>query len=366
MREILLNTFAAVLGLLLAFLLLEGVFRLLPVNEGFYRMPVNVDNPILRSKPNRDFTWSSDWRFSVVNEVHTNNDGFVSDLKYVADARSPLMAVIGDSFVEAVQVPWKETAFARLHEDVQPEARVYTFGVGGAPLSQYLALGHYVRGRYNPDRAVVVIVGNDFDQSFYHYNPSPAGFHHFMEKNGELALMRSDFQPGLGRRLIRHSHLAMYLAANLKLPAQLGLLGRAAKPPRHDRTKDKASTRHEERCRLSDMAVDAFLDQLPAALGLPKEHILLVLDGRRAEIYGDVSLYPDSRYFARMRHYFMNRAEKAGYAVLDLHPVFSDAYKQHLRRFDFETDWHWNAWGHETVYRAIADTEFWKEFKGDF
>ena len=48
----------------------------------------------------------------------------------------PLLAVIGDSFVEGMMVPFSETCHGRLARGLAPAARVYAFGVNASSLSQ--------------------------------------------------------------------------------------------------------------------------------------------------------------------------------------------------------------------------------------
>src|SRR5258708_8933818 len=129
---------STLLGFIAPLLIVEIVLRFLPVNEGLRVLPVNQTNPILRFTPNRTSVWSKGWDFSLVNRVRTNNYGFVSNIDYDPLARSPLLAIIGDSYVEAAMVPYDKTSAARLAEKLRGLARVYTFASSGSPLSQYL------------------------------------------------------------------------------------------------------------------------------------------------------------------------------------------------------------------------------------
>ena len=150
---------ALAVGFLAALLLLEVGLRVMPVHEGAHRLPVNEANPVIRFEPNRQFLWSRDWNFSLRNRVNVNNHGFVSDHDYDAAGTAPLLAVVGDSFIEAFMVPFPETCTGRLAALLQGHARVYAFAVGGAPLSQYLAYAAYARDTFHPDSLVVVVIG---------------------------------------------------------------------------------------------------------------------------------------------------------------------------------------------------------------
>jgi|RhiMethySRZTD1v2_1073278.scaffolds.fasta_scaffold46649_3 hypothetical protein len=90
----------------------EIVLRFLPVATGMWAMPVNAENPISRFTPDRAFLFSRDWNFSLVNRGRINNDGFVNDENYAENDPRPLLAVVGDSYVEAAMVPNDKTFYA--------------------------------------------------------------------------------------------------------------------------------------------------------------------------------------------------------------------------------------------------------------
>ncbi len=99
---------ALVAGTLLVLVSLEAILRTLPVAGAARSTSVDAENPIARFEPGTEFTWSRDWNFSIVNQVRVNNFGFVSDFDYDEDATDPLVAVIGDSYVEAFMVPFRK------------------------------------------------------------------------------------------------------------------------------------------------------------------------------------------------------------------------------------------------------------------
>lgn len=171
------------LSLVALLLLLELGFRLLPVNEGLRGLSVDEQNPVFRFTPHRESVYSRGWNFSIVNRVRTNNYGFINDHDYDPALTTPLLAVIGDSFVEAVMVPFAQTGVSRLADSVGAAGRVYGFGTSGSSLSQYLAYARYVRDTFHPTALTVVIVGNDFDESLRTYKNEP-GLHYFAESPG--------------------------------------------------------------------------------------------------------------------------------------------------------------------------------------
>ena len=320
--------------------------RALPVAGAARTLPVNDENPIIRFAPGRDFTWSRDWNFSIVNEVRINNVGFVSNFDYDEHAATPLLAVIGDSYVEAFMVPSRATCAGRLASQWSGRARVYAFGVSGAPLSQYLAFAEYARDTYRPDALIVVVISNDYDQSLRKYGRKP-GMHQFVEQaGGGLMLERADLHRGLVYRWARASALARYLATNLDVTRLPGNLWRrvAGEADRLEREPD------------ARRAVDAYFRMLPAASGLAPERVAFVVDGLRPALYDREQLSRARQgYGGRMRQYFMTHARRRGYHVVDMQPVFAEHYRVHRQRFEWPQDAHWNVLGHRVCHDALGD-----------
>ena len=339
---------------------LEIVLKMLPVSEGFRALAVNDANPIYRYAPNRTAIWSKGWNFSITNRVRTNNVGFISDLDYDSQNTTPLMAIVGDSYIEAAMVPSDETAAARLGRAVGEKGRVYSFGASGAALSQYLAYAKYVKDVFRPDGLVVTVVGNDFDESLLRYKRAP-GFHYFSQDgNGELQLIRIDREIPPWRDIVAASSLGMYVAANLEIS---GVLERSrervkrwfsADPAERTYTGNTLDNSDPMRIADSKTAVDAFLKQLPGMAGLPASKILLAIDAARPELYESVRRDAAKRsYFGLMRTYLMDRAVEKGFEVVDMDREFLEDYSRTGRHFEHPDDYHWNSVGHEVLARAV-------------
>ncbi len=356
LKFILFRIGAVMLGIAACCALLEIGLRWFPVNEGLQVLPVNAESPVPRFTPDRTSIWSRTWNFSVVNVVKTNNYGFISHRDYDANASSPLIAVIGDSYIEAARIPWKETAAARLQDIVGDKMRVYAFGMSGAPLSQYLQYAGYVAQEFQADRLVVLVVGNDFDESLLRYNARPGGHYFAEDRGGGLYLQRVDYDVSPWRKLVRRSKLGMYLATNVYLFHHLRATVNIFRPgPAF--VGNTSAAPNDKRVSDSKRAVDEFLAQLPERSQLLPEHILLALDGIRPQLYhdGGLALVEDS-YFAVMRRYLLEKARQGGFAALDLQPVFVEHYQQHNQHFEFLDDAHWNALGHQVFAEAAAQS----------
>ena len=371
-RRRLLRASAAVLGVLAPLAAAELVLRLHPsAYGGARRMPVNEAQPIGRYEPDRAFTWSSDWNFPVVNTVHVNNAGFHSDVDYEAGAPGPLLAVVGDSFVEALMVSYRRTCAGRLATMLEPAARVYSFAMSGASLGQYLAYARYARDAFGPRGLVFVVVDNDYhddrrDRRLRATYRAYPGFHHFVDHgDGRLVLARTDFAPGLAYRLARRSALLRYLDQNLKLRARLGRLRRTGSPglPTPTGWQFDPALADESRVARSKRAVDAFFDLLPEYSGLGPERIAFVVDGMRPVLYDDGALDAARGSFAdTARRHFLATARRLGYEALDLQPRLRAHHRKHRRRFEWPHDWHWNALGHERCFDAVRSSALLADF----
>jgi hypothetical protein len=364
LRPLLINGSLTLGSILFLLVLMEVFLRFLPVNEGFNFVEVDKDDPVFRAIPDQDVVSSLHWDFFAAQTLHVNNAGFRNDQDYGRDHGKPLIAVIGDSYVEAIQVPYAETFFGRLEKNLKPKAEVYSFGFSGAPLSQFLIWSQYAQQNFKNDYLAVNIAGGDFAESLSRYKQGP-GFHHYAEcgETGYCLELVEFSRSRLGAAL-KHSALARYLVYNLRVlslsqsgEALWSSLFQAAAEPAY--VGNVSVDADDQRRRDSELAVDLFLKNIPDLAGLPPERITFVFDGR---LYEQPEGSFDQSYFGRMRHYFMTRARNLGFGVIDMRPVFSQHYKEHGARFESPRDGHWNALGHELVaaelerhFQAVLD-----------
>lgn len=347
-------------------LLLEIGMRFLPVCSAMFSQPVTHEQPIARFIKNQDITWSKDWDFSIVARRHVNNDGFLNDQDYDPEDSRPLMAVIGDSYVEALMVPYDETIYGRLSQDAGDQKRVYSFGGSGAPLSQYLIWAKYARDTYKPDSMVFVIIGNDFDESLPQYAAFPT-FHQFVEdENGQLKpKLLQEYHPSPLRNVFTYSALARYLFFNLKINNSYLQFKKKLLQKKNEELEyvnNVAAFTSEEKEQDSYEAISAFLDLLPEYAGLPADKIILAVDAPRRFIYEPDSKPAKQSYFEKMRDDLMEKGRKQGFQIIDLWPVMEEDYALNGKHFEYQTDWHWNGYGHSVASDEIKKTSAYKKF----
>ena len=350
------------IGLLVTLVFLEIICRMLPVTQPTNPMSVNEGNPVPRIQPNRKFIVSNDWNLNYANSVKVNNDGFVNDQTYVTKDARPLIAVVGDSYIEALIVPYAKTLHGRLASKLSNDARVYSFGMSNAPLSTYLCWAKYAREKYDNQFLIVNIVGNDFDESHEKYQKFSGGYQYAADMNGTLKLRRVDHTSSPYRFLWK-SALIRYTLLNLH--GVIAIKSMFNKPDQTyvGNTDAQASP---ERLRVSIQVIKAFFRDLPGFSGLPPERTVFLIDGMRPHLYDSNDLSNASgTYFAVMRQEFMSQAKARGYEVVDLQPAFIADYKRNGMRFEFPTDGHWNEHGHRVAAIEVEQSANYRQFVDD-
>lgn len=357
-RFVLYASIAIALGLFGPLVALEMMLRLLPVAEWLRSQSVTNDDPYLRYVPNQDRLWSVGWNFQIINRVHVNRQGFVNQQDYDPAARSPLLAVVGDSYVEALVIPYDDTLHGRLAKAVGARGRVYSFGIAGATLSQYLAYAEHARNVYHPEGMAIVVVDNDFDESLLEYKSAP-GFHYLKRREDgslELTLVPYHSDSSWLKSAARESALFRYLYP-LGLHALIARIkGRGPAVEYAGRGRAPAQA-HAERVERSRQAVDFFLNELPRYSGLPEARIALLVDGMRPELYDGGKLSAaDASFFAAMRRHFIDQARRRGYVTVDMQERFIARHACDGARFEWVIDGHWNSAAHEEAMLAVLDS----------
>lgn len=198
-------------GVILLALLLEGVFRLLPVSTatagGYYSDPM-----ILTYPAGHRFTMSTGWDLRNAQHLHVNNAGFAAELDFTPDPKAA--ALIGDSHVEASALPAEQRPAAQLARLLPADRRVFALGSPGTSLLDYAERVRLAAQRYDVRDMVILVAVGDIRQSL-----CGSG-----QINGPC-LDATTGQPGVDRwpepstlkQWVRHSALAQYLFSQLKV-----------------------------------------------------------------------------------------------------------------------------------------------------
>lgn len=366
-REVLFATITIVISLLGVSAIAEILLRFLPVANVPLIVPVTAADPVFHYTPNRPFLFSRDWDLHLVNHGRVNNAGMVNDQDYQKEDTTPLLAVVGDSYIEAMMVPYAETLQGHLANALYGRLRVYSYAASGAPLSQYIIWARHAVREYGAKALIVNVVGNDFDESHDLYKVDFPGFWIYVRgPDGQLRLRLFEFPVRAVRSLVKHSALARYLFINLHVKSLFSrsrtgdgggqFQGDIGARRYAGNTAVEADT---ARVNASVAVIDAFFRDLSDLVGLPPTRVLFIMDGFR---YPDQAKQGVGTYFDRMRRAFRERAEARGYEVIDVDPLFFSDSSRHARRFEDSRDHHWNATAHGIVANAVLRSKLLAQF----
>lgn len=278
-----------------------------------------------------------------------NNDGWNSAIDYQATpGRSrPLVALIGDSYVEALQVNVGESMTDDLRRLQAGRREVYGFGFSGAPLSQYLQMSRYVRKVFHPEILVFNIVYNDFDQSLRELDPLPY-FLQLTSVAGDLQEAAPiPYESSRIKRLAARSAFVRYLWINLHLP-DIAQQWRApvGDPDRFYGNVDVVELqRHRE---VVERATFMLVEQIRREN--PDTEILFMIDAPRVEIYEGK---PGEGRLAWVHQLLRSACERSGCRYLDLTGPFRERYARDHVPFNFPNDYHWNTVGHALAAEVL-------------
>ncbi|CUS32587.1 conserved hypothetical protein [Candidatus Nitrospira nitrosa] len=345
--------FTVVGSVLSSLLIIEIALRFLPVCSSMQKLPVDQHNPILRFPSNQRFTYAKGWNFEILNYGRFNNYGFVNNQDYQSNPEDLLLAVIGDSYVEALMVPYEQSLQGRLAELYKGKGKVYSFGISGSQLAQYVAMAEYVWREFHPQGLVFVIIGNDFDESLVQVR---SGLHLFKRHSQDqsLSLIRTDYQPTVLETILKHSAVVRYLWSTVGV----GDLTRLPQWFTRSEVLYVGNTSRDaslERVRDSRLVVDSFFSELSRRVELEPARIQFVVDGMRPQLYSPEDLLKaQGSYFDLIRQYFIETAILKGYEVIDLQSPFIARHDKDGARFEFPTDGHWNGLGHQVAADAVS------------
>jgi len=360
LKAFLLNLLTVAVSVASTLLAAEIVLRFLPVATALPVEPPTAENPIQRYVANHPYTWSLDWDMKHVVRGRSNAQGFLADDDYRAADPRPLIAIVGDSFMEAMRVSFPETLTGRLQSSLGERGRAYVFAQSGSPLSQYVAYARHACALYRPVRMVVSVVGNDFDESMFEHRLRNGIFHLHRRPDGGFDHKLTPLPaPGLLERVLRRSALALYLMRNVGITnviSHMGINLAQAEPHGPDRYVGHTEA-YASRARIEEghRVIDWFLDTLPQAACLAPDAIVIAVDSPRPQLYDPAALAAvQASYFVQMRNRLITRARLRGFRVVDTEPLFLTAHAADRRRFEHPSDGHWNTHGHAVVAGAVV------------
>jgi hypothetical protein len=343
-------------SLFITLLILEILLRLLVPVADPPKVYFDRQTDIIRFEPNQRGVFARQGEFAA--EYRINGAGWTSDKEYKAERvkDETRIAIIGDSYVEALQVDYDKNLAVllenRLLDTGSNPVVVYRFGISGAPLSQYLHMMRYVSTTYAPDIYIINMVYNDFEESF-RANPSQPSFllQFAIDKNNEIVeLPITPYTPSTLRRLLSYSAIVRYLYFNLGFDSRVEKIISGNDHP--ERLVNPPVGKSENRPTVELLLRYVFQQFLMVAAQTDSQ-VLVTIDAPRASIEAGLPVEQDMFYIA-YNTLATDVSADLGVPFLDLTPYFLADFEQHKERFSFSGDGHWNERGHRVAGEAIA------------
>ena len=342
------RTLAFLAGIGGVLLLLEGALRLLPVLNGTYAADPRASWPVHTMIPNSQYTYSTGWNLQNIHRGRINNYGYIAPFDY-SPAKGAI-AVFGDSYIEAQMNDYDDTLQGALDDYLKTPRTVLNFGTAGAEMPDYLGIAPLVRREFSPEWAVFVITLGDFTRGF---SAGPGFFKWQPGQSPPVKLVPEIHRSNLSK-WVRTVALIRYMRGNLSMqPDQLIQLRRGAV------VADAAGPCRDEVLSKEDEALlEEFARDLPVALGLPPERVILVFDSDRKAIYAGKTRAETRKCQARPARANDRLAKLAagnGMHVIDSYPVFQRYFSERLGPLDRSpVDAHWNAAAHRLMAQEVA------------
>lgn len=280
-----------------------------------------------------------------------NNTGWNSAVDYAMGPRdNPLIAIIGDSMIQGLNVDVEESIAHRLRQDLDGRYDVYSIAKGGGALSQFLHLSRYAGRNFEPNVLVFSVENRNFDQSLCDVS-HPVGMmclHDDGTDIRESAFL--PYEPSPVRRWARKSAIIRYIVFNLDLSPTARPDDRTAL----DQQTGAAGGGHDlllmERVERS---TDYILGKI--AQENPDKMVVFMADQPRRRIYQD-KLPPDDGFESWTQSLLERKAQEYGFAYLDLTRAFARSYQEDGIKLESPDGFHWNGHGHSVAAQALLET----------
>jgi hypothetical protein len=330
-------------GILCSLIALEIVFRILPVSTST-RIGYYIDPVILTYPSHHEFTTATGWDLRNAQRHRSNNYGFLTSRDFVRDPRA--IGLIGDSYVEASMLPEADRLGGRLQQ-LLPARPIYVLGGPGSNLLDYAERVRFAAARFQVSEFVILVERGDVRQVL-----CGSGNTHgpCLDPTTLTPKIEKLPSPGPAKNVIRHSALAQYVFAQLKVdPAALltqvkEALTRAATPPAGAQAMVAGPA--DVPLATVDLIVDTFFQHIRRD-GVAR--LVLIFDCKRDALSSGKSASDP------VRDRFMQRAAEHGATVIDMEP--------HFRRFVENaglslavapTDAHWNREANRLAAEQVA------------
>jgi hypothetical protein len=277
---------------------------------------------------------------------HVNNYGWLYPFNYAPPSlkRKPVIAVIGDSYIEGYHIQKGEHVATVLQKQLNDHYEVYSFGASGTALSDYLNIARYANENFAPDIYIVVVQERDLHDSVVNYSRAPRDFQiQYADGRFTEVPVTERYRSKPIKRLLRRSKFLCYLMLNRQYSGLEDLGKRQIMAALHPGRKVEVIPEDDQ---LDQAAANDLVNRFHS--DFPGKTVLFVVDGLRKdiEITNQSVSIPEATFLTKACR------DSLEY-VLDLAPVFTADYRAHHQLFNFSSDYHWNSYGHRVVAVSV-------------
>lgn len=317
-------------GALVALVILEGVFRFLPVSSGARMAETDQVKMFARYLPRQHYTYSLGWALLNARGGMTNDQGFTNSPDFSGQGG---VLIVGDSFIESLMLEFPETVQGRLAMALG--GNVFAAGASGNGLADSLKLAEFYLPLLRP-RALVIFVKHSELTALA--SPPTRGHNGFVEEGGAVAVRHTVYKESPLKQVIQKSALARYMYFNLKFPDWLSKAVRAGSS-----VESSAVTVAPAR---KEKILNYYFSELQKLADSAHVQVLFLVDGDREAIYSGQLNQKALRNMGD-RELFLREAPSYGHKVVNLQPVFERHWTQRRERMDYlPADGHWNPLAH--------------------
>lgn len=278
-----------------------------------------------------------------------NNMGWISAVDYTPGAQKmrPRIAIIGDSYIEAVYLDVDKHLARVVQDDLPVAADVYSLGAWGVDLGQMVMVARYAAHELDPDVMVLVVEYGPLARTPRNLAWRPLNLQlEFAPDGGVTEHLPQEFFPSPYGMHLKLSAAVRYLRMNAKVPLGGGAMVQEAGPA--------ANLGQDVRPELSpeglawQRGVCRWLTETLAA-EFPDTRFLFLLDGDRKAIARGERPEPllSSGLLAEV-------CDGRQFRCLDLTEPLWAAHEADGVPLQWDYDYHWNEHAVRVIGRALA------------
>lgn len=268
--------------------------------------------------------------------VRYDEQGCVSNPAMSEPAQPPAkrIALIGDSFIEGLQVPFEQSLTGILQSELQTEYKIKNFAVGGySPVIYYLQLQQVIPV-FHPNKAILFLYSNDVREDKDYLQQATYSQNKLTGINGGMNPFKY--------HIIRNSYL-LRLIRNFYMQSVFYFSDKA-------KTNTVTIQNTLEEKPILSTPTTSYLDSIVSLCAQNKCELIVSAIPSKYKIVNQIA--PDSSDFAVQCQLWANGNR---IKFIDLAPSFESGFAQTKRSPFFVKDIHFNSVGHSIAAKAVLN-----------